>query len=455
MKEEKETMKAKKWMALTLAAVMTLSPAACGGVGKTDTASRDSATAQNAGKELTIWVEKVFSDDANTAMENRLQKFSEETGIKVSYEFIGATDFITKLNAAIEAGTNVPDITTSAVTKVLNYYPDIPYKDVTDLVEEIHEERPYFQSIYEGNKIDGKNYFVPYTSSSCMMFVRKDKLEEKGITKMPETWDEVFEVAEQVSDPDNGFYGLGIGCGPTDEDGENMFRTIMWNYGAYLFDKDGNITVDNEKTIELLQKYKDMYDGGMIPWAASTWDPGGNNSSYLMSESAIVFNAPTLYNALKTDEADKELFENTEVLTPPGGPDNNTTMGFCTGFAIMEACEDVGSATQLVKYMLEKEWYNEYVGITAPVFAPLFEDMKEEAVWSDRINAQVISYAENASGYYGYPIENLKGRAVAAKHYFTFPIAEMMNKVVTDTMTPEEAVAHARSKIEEVQSTVK
>ena len=450
-------MKAKKMMALVLTAVMSLSLAACGEKGDTGAApaSDGSAEVQNTGKELTIWVEKVFSDDANTAMENRIKQFGEETGIKVNYEFIGATDFMTKLYAAIEAGTNVPDITTSAVTKVLNYYPDIPYRDVTDLVEEVHGERPYFQSIYEGNKIDGKNYFVPYTSSSCMMFVRKDKLAEKGITGMPTTWEEVFEVAAQVSDPDNGFYGLGIGCGPTDEDGENMFRTIMWNYGSYLFDKEGNITVDNATTVELLQKYKEMYDGGVIPRAASTWDPGGNNSSYLMGESAIVFNAPTLYNALRTDEANKELFENTEVLTPPGGPDNNTTLGFCTGFAIMEACDDVDSATQLVKYMLEKEWYNEYVGITAPVFAPLFEDIKEEAEWSDGINAQVISYAENAAGYYGYPIENLKGRAVAAKHYFTFPIAEMMNKVVTGTMTPEEAVAHAKSKIEEVQSTVK
>lgn len=124
-------------MALVLTAVMSLSLAACGEKGDTGAApaSDGSAEVQNTGKELTIWVEKVFSDDANTAMENRIKQFGEETGIKVNYEFIGATDFMTKLNAAIEAGTNVPDITTSAVTKVLNYYPDIPYRDVTDLVE--------------------------------------------------------------------------------------------------------------------------------------------------------------------------------------------------------------------------------------------------------------------------------------------------------------------------------
>lgn len=456
-------MKVKRLLAVGMAAVMALSLAACGGEKKTETkdqgaAKTEAGNQENAAasdKELTVWVEKVFSDEANSAMEERIKAFSEEKGVKVNYEFIAATDFMTKLNAAIEAGTNVPDITTSAVTKVLNYYPDIPYKDVTSLVEEVNQERPYFSSIYEGSKIDGKNYFVPFTSSSCMMFIRKDKLAEKGITEMPKTWDEVFAAAEKVADPDNGFYGLGIGCGPTDEDGENMFRTIMWNYGTYLFDKEGNITINNPKTIELLNKYKEMYDGGVIPQAASTWDPGGNNSSYLMGESAIVFNAPTLYNALKTDEANKELLENTEVLSLPAGPDNSTTMGFATGFSIMETCKDVDSATAFIKYMVDKDWYNQYVDITAPVFAPLFEDIKTTDNWSTGINAQVISYAENSSGYYGYPIENLKGRAVAAKHYFTFPIAEMMNKVVTETMTPEEAVANAQSKIEEVQSTMK
>ena len=254
-------------------------------------------------------------------MQERLDAFAEESGIKVKYEFIGATDFMTKLNAAIEAGSNVPDITTSAVTKVVNYYPNIPYKDVSDIVNNINEERPYFEAVYEGTKIDGKHYFVPMTSSSTMMFVRKDKLEEKGITELPKTWDEVFEVAEQISDPDNGFYGLGIGCGPTDEDGENMFRMINWDQGGYIFDKDGNITLDNDVTKSLLTKYKEMYDGGVIPKAASTWDPGGNNSAYLMGECGIVFNAPTLYNALRSDEANKELFENTEMVSLPAGSD--------------------------------------------------------------------------------------------------------------------------------------
>lgn len=440
-------MKTKKLAALGMAAVLTLSLGACAGEGSSE-------GEKSGGKELTVWIEKIFSDDGNKAMEERLKSFSEESGVKVNYEFIQATDFVTKLNAAIEAGSNIPDITTSAVTKIVNYYPSNPYQDVSDLVDEIHEGRPYMDSIYEGSKIEGKHYFVPMTSSSVMMFIRTDKMKEAGIEKVPETWDEVFEAAKAMSDPENGFYGLGMGCGPTDEDGENMFRTIMWNQGGYVFDKDGNVTLDNSAAKDLLAKYKELYDGGVIPPAATTWDPGGNNSTYLMGESAIVFNAPTLYNSLLTDEANKELLENTEVVSLPGGSDNNTTMGFAAGLSIMEGCQDTESAKELIRYVMDEEWYDQYLEITAPVYAPVFQDCKGNGIWAEGVNAQVIEYAENSRGYYGYPVESLKGRAVAAKNYFTFPMANMLNQVATGAEDVDGAIAGAIKKIQEQQEIV-
>ena len=371
----------------------------------------------------------------------------------MNVEFISATDFTTKLNAAVEAG-NVPDVVTSAVTKIVNYYPSNPFLDVTDLVEEINSERPYLEAISEGSKIEDKNYFVPMTSSSTMMFIRKDKMEEAGLTELPKTWDEVFEYAEKMSDPDNGFYGLAMGCGPTDEDGENMFRNIMWNQGGYVFDKDGTITLDNDAAKELLTKYKEMYDNGVIPPAASTWDSGGNNTSYLMGESAIVMNAPTMYNSMMTDDSYADLLENTEVMSLPAGSDNNVTMGFAAGPAIMKDSKNIDLAKELIRYLFDSEWYDQYLEITAPVYAPVFQDCKDSETWSQGVNAQVLSYAENSTGYYGYPVESTRGRAVAAKSYFTFPMSNMMNQVVTGAADVDTAIANAVQDLEELDATV-
>ena len=67
-------------------------------------ASAFAGGAKEAKKSLTVWVEKSFSDDANWAMEQRVKEFGKEFDVDVSVEMINALDFMTKLNAAIEAG---------------------------------------------------------------------------------------------------------------------------------------------------------------------------------------------------------------------------------------------------------------------------------------------------------------------------------------------------------------
>lgn len=458
----------RRTLSLIVAGAMAMSLTACGGGSGTaqETKGQPAGTQQSAeeskagteapsgDKKLTVWIEKVFSDDANTMMEERLKAFEKETGIAVQYEMIGATDFVTKLNVAIEAGKDVPDVVSMDTTKVLNYYPNIPCADVSALVDEINGERPYFEASYEGTKIGDVHYYVPYYSSSCMMFVRKDVLEAKNIA-IPTTWEEVFAAAEAVTDPANDFYGLGMGCGENDDDDENTLRQMIWNEGGALFDKDGKITCESDKVSSMISKYAELYQAEVIPPDATTWDAGGNNSSYLAGRTAIVFNAPTLYNALKNNDENKELFEKTAVLAPPAGSANSVYMNFNRGFSIMNACQDQESASALIKYLVDRSWYDEYMGTIAPVFAPLFKDEEQNADWTgDAVNAEVLKYAQNASGYYGYPVMDVKGRAVAAKHYFTFPVGKAFNQVATQTKPVQDALKDMTRAIEDFQDQV-
>ncbi len=421
-------------------------PAETGDGTGTDTAS---------GKEITVWVEKIFSDDANAAVEARLKQYGTEKGVTVHVELIGATDIMTKLNATIEAGRNVPDIISSSTTKVLNYYPNIPCLDVSDLVAEINEARPYLPSALEGTQIGGVHYYVPYYSSSCMMFVRKDKLEEAGITEMPSTWEEVFAAAEAISDPAGDFYGLGMGCGENDDDDENTLRQYCWNEGGYLLDADGNITVDNEVVKKCVSRWAGLYAAGVIPPDAVTWDAGGNNSSYLAGRTGIVFNAPTLYNAMRNDSQYAELLENTVILAPPAGADNNVYMSFPVGYSIMNTCKDVELASDLIRYLVEKEWYDGFLEGIAPIYAPMFRDAEDNPVWTgDAVNAEVLKYVQSATGYYGYPVETIGGRAAAARHYFTFPVGKMFHQVAAGAASAEDAVKKVAGDLDDFKDQV-
>ncbi len=435
----------KRTLAILLAALMVVGMlAACG--------NNDSAGDQS--KTLTIWVEKSFSDAANAMTAKRIDSFAEKTGIKVKYEFIPAVDYMTKLNAAIEAGV-VPDVTTGAAHKVLSYYPNNPYMDITELVAEIDSSRHYLDSMINGTKIEGKNYFAPYTGASAILFARKDIFEAKGV-ELPTTWEEVFEAAKAITDPEAGVYGYAFGCGPTDEDCENTFNMLMWANGGSLLDENGEVLteVDNA-TLEALNTVVDLFKANGTPPAGTTWDPAGNNKSYLMGESAMVFNAPTLWTALQKEDANPEIFKNTVVLTPPTGKVADTLLGFQAGWSIMKDSKHVEDAEAFIRYMFEEEWYDEYISTVTPVFAPVFEGYENKAPWNDgSINQMAYEYNTRANGYYGYPAESIEDRAAIAKYYFSFPLAKMINSVVTGDATAEEAILNMYTGISDVKSTI-
>lgn len=394
---------------------------------------------KEAKKSLTIWVEKSFSDDANYLMEQRINAFGKEHGVKVSAEFISAIDFMTKLNAAIEAG-NTPDLVTANFYKVLSYGDNNPFKDLTSLMVDINGERAFLDSTYQGTKIEGKNYFVPFNASSDLLFLRKDIFDAKSVA-IPTTWDELFEAAIAVSDPANNLYGFGMGSGPTDEDGCNTFRMINWSNGGSILDEKGNIIANTDKeTLRLLTNYKKMFDAGAIPPASVAWNPGGNNASYLMGESAMVLNAPTLYNAMKNDAGYADLLANTIIMPPPSGKAGNTVIGFLYGWAILEKAKNAELAEDFIKYSIETEWYNEYISLVAPVFVPVFKDGLENPLYQTGVNKAAMDYAANASGYYGYPVKTLDGLVMASRHYYQFPICTLMNNVVAKNKTPQEAL---------------
>ena len=464
-------MRKRKWMrTLAAAAADLLSLSACSGSGQEteaaagadtsaaaaveDTTKAEEATESGEKKTLTIWVEKLFSDEVNAATEERVQQFAEETGIEVKCEIINSTDFVPRLNAAIEGG-NAPDVTYTDTTRTMNYYPNIPYLDVSDLVDEIHEERGYFESMYTSTQIDGVHYYVPYCSSAVIMYVRKDVLEEHGITDMPQTWDEVVEVARQVTDPENDFYGLAMGCGDNDDDDDNTWRQWKWNEGAYMYNEDGTIAItDGNLWAQQLDMIGGLYEEGIYPPDCTTWDAGGNNTAYIQGRAAICINGPSLYVSLRDDEENKEIFENTAIVAAPVGTENGIYMNYPRGYGITKTSLYPEDAADLIRYLLDADWYNECFEITAPFLSPCFEDSVVSDVWDEEVNALIVDYARNASGYYGYPVNTLEGRAVASKHFFTYPACRMVNQVMTGTATGEEAVEEAVRDIEDIQDTV-
>ena len=62
----------------------------------------------------------------------------------------------------------------------------------------------------------------------------------------------------------------------------------------------------------------------------------------------------------------------------------------------LQKCEITKTAQkELVKYLLDKDWYTEWVNETAPFKIPVLQGMKDDEVWQDERNKPFIDSVAN------------------------------------------------------------
>lgn len=118
----------------------------------------------------------------------------------------------------------------------------------------------YIQTLMELGQIDGKQYGIPFTMDTYMLFYNKDILAEAGYTEPPKTWEEFSEMCEAVTQTDsNGDYTR-LGYVPN-YPGVTV-AAIPYAYGASLYDAETNTVLANspEMVAAMEQKYS-LYSG--------------------------------------------------------------------------------------------------------------------------------------------------------------------------------------------------
>ena len=89
-------------------------------------------------------------------------------------------------------------------------------------------------------------------------------------------------------------------------------------------------------------------------------------------------------NTIKTDDPD--LYENTGIAVMPSGSAGSMVPGILDGYGIFKNANNKDGAKELVKYLLDKDWYTEWVNETAPFKIPVLQGMKDDEVWQDERN---------------------------------------------------------------------
>ena len=133
---------------------------------------------------------------------------------------------------------------------------------------------------------DGKLYGLPFQPSTPVLYFNKEAFKTAGITKVPDTWDELFTTAKALTVRDGSElkqWGLTIGGGWHDW----IFESYVRQNGLVPWTKD-SVKFNAPEALNALEFWVKMVQAGVMP-PASTWQ--GSANDFIAGRTAMLYHS--------------------------------------------------------------------------------------------------------------------------------------------------------------------
>ena len=395
--------------------------------------SSESSGGEKTGKkQLVSWDKSEYVTAYNDMMKEKVDEFAEKYDVDVDYVIVNSGDLEQKLAAAIESG-NQPDIIMGDNTSVAEYIASDQLAEVSDVLADIdlkEEAKPY--AVFNDTE-----YLVPLSLTAPGMFARQDVWEEHGL-EAPKTWEELKEQAKIINDPDNGFYALGLPLGESGGgDAETFIRTIILDYGGEVVNAEGEVTVNSPEVLEAFKFIASLYEEGLVPPDATTWDDSGNNSAYTAGTVGVVFNSGSLMGTLKDEYP--EIWDNTAIFDYPAAEEGGQsyTLGGANVFGIFKTGDNTETAKEFISYFFsDTDFYNEMVEAIGGMWQPVINGYDDTEFWQDPDNAVWLTAASNLT----LTTAPAPTTDTAAQGFSNHLCTKALQNIVVNGMDPQEAL---------------
>jgi multiple sugar transport system substrate-binding protein len=416
-------------------------------------APAEDAAAETEGEpvEITIWhmeqpphrVERIQTliDEFNAA----------NPGIVVTQEPQNWGDIYTKAPAAVAAG-NAPELLFAIpdFTPILKDLGQVQPMD--DFVAELDGLYNFYDSAVEPYTYDGATWAVPLYNMAHSVWYRPSVFEAAGV-EPPTTWDEWLAAAEALTT--DGQYGIGLPANKqlyTDQ----VVYDMMVNAGAdEIYNEDGTLRFNNPQTVAAYDFYSQLYQ--FSPPDSPNWTWGEAEACFANRTCAMIpqFTVITTYDTQAEGDA-----ADLGVMPVPHSPDveGSSTIAYVNG--VMLLTEDAAkqeAAKEFLRFLLAPGNYGRFLNMEPGLFLPVTEaGATDETFWNDplavKYKSQIEAMVQHAQN----------GRLFGFTNGNTFPsiaaisaqnlLAQTLQMIVIDGMSPADAVAEGQALMEEAVS---
>lgn len=286
------------------------------------------------------------------AIEPLIPQFEEETGIKVKLEKYFEDQLTQKLTTEFTAGSDSIDVfmirplqegklfnLNGWVADLTSYTSDSEW-DLSDFTESS------VNSLKDGDKIFG----IPTVTEREILYYRKDIFEENNI-EPPKTLDELYEIAKQLNNPSNDFYGM-VSRGQRAA-AVTQFSSYLYGFGGD-FIVDGKAAIDTPEAIKAFEFYGNLLkDAGPPGVLNMSWPQAAG--LFAQGKAAMYTDADSIYPNL-LDPEKSVVGDKVGFAVFPEGPAGQTPYNVTSwGVAMNAKSENKDAGWEFIKWATSKD----------------------------------------------------------------------------------------------------
>lgn len=357
----------KKWASVVLVMALLLTTVlGCGAKSDTGGKPGDSPGSQQAdsGNNVRLTFSIAGSDDHKKMYEDLAAKFTAgHPNVEVEVMNIVNEDYDRKLSVMMASRT-APDLGWVFESTIPKLMETNQLLDVTEVLQsdKAYDITDFYPATLELLQQDGKNYGVPFSTPTTMIFYNKTMFKEKGLKTPIElykegnwTLEEFLKAAKALNDPSKGIYGANYL--EAWKYWSSTLLPLIWAHGGDMFNADKTkVAINSPEAEKAVQFYYDMvFKEKVHP------QPGGSQATF---ESGKVAMFKDMYSFVTKARKIKD-FE-WDVAPLPQGPEGRGTLMGYAGIGVFSDTKHPKEAAEFLKFLSSQE----SMSVTSQFFVP-------------------------------------------------------------------------------------
>jgi multiple sugar transport system substrate-binding protein len=324
------------------------------------------------------------------------------------------------------------------------------------------------------NKTLGRRglYALPMARSTNHVHVWRSLLEQAGLTlaDVPKEWepfwsfwcDRVQPAVRRATGRDD-IYGVALAMSAFESgDTEVQFRQFVDGYEADYVTRDGKLVIDQPEVrarlVRALDAYTAIYKKGCTPPASPDWDSAGNNKAFLAQAVVMTPNTSlSIPNALRAARPE-DYPRNAATIEWPDKNAFGQPLAICSAFAeagVLKAGGHAATAKEFVRFLVADGWLAHWLNFVGDRFLPPLPALLQQPFWLDPSDphrmAAVMQFVNRPRDYW----EAYAGLSGDWRHHRVVGEAvwpKAIHRIVTEGVTPEQAVDEAIARVKQLLS---